>query len=292
MENMAVTYFPRQNKLSLSERTFLCDFNVINKNKIANQKLEAFAIFTLIKMQIGDCSESGFFLKADEKHLSLLANEVLYGIDEKFLKRVLQSCFNNGLFDKAFYDKFNILTSYDIQSEYFFSKKVRERVISKLPQLKNLIYVSIWEKLKNSGKNGKVRTTNSESRTKNEETKLDKTELDISIIEEKDLGTSTNSDFSLSDLKDKFPDKKCMATTVPMGIDLKLLSQKISESNFLKTAKNLSIDWCIKHYKDIVSDNYINYDQPTKQNSRNFKQRDYSETDLNSLFDNVEKIEL
>lgn len=296
MENMALTYFPRQNKLSLSERTFLSDFNLINKNKIANQKLEAFAIFTLIKMQIGDCSESGFFLKADEKHLALLASEMLFGIDLKFLKRVLQSCFNNGLFDKVYYDKFNILTSYDIQSEYFFSKKVKERAIPSLPKLKDLIYESIWVNLKNSGKNEESRTTNSNNRSKNGETKPNQTETNTDTdIKKKNLADTplASNGFSLSDLKNLFPDKGCKVEVVPANLDLKLLSEKISESEFLKSAKNLSIDWCIKNYNQIISDTYKNYgSQQQKHAEQNLKSRDYSNQNLNNLLDDLDKIEL
>lgn len=291
MRDMSLKYIVRECNLSSSEKMFMADFNVINKNKIANQRLEAFAVYTMLKMYMGNDKESGFFLRADEKHLKTLASDVLYGIDIKFLKRVLVSCFDNDLFDKTFYDKFNILTSLDIQDKYFYSDNVKRRALKTIADYKDFVYASIWEDLKLADRNKKDACKNNKNASNNGETRPDETQTKTytqTKTENETTGSALN--FFLSQFPNKNFDKN---TAVPENINLDLLAKKIKESTFLMSANNLDLTWCIKHYQDIISDRYKNFNtnQP-KHAVLNYTPTDYSNTDLNKLFDNLEDIEI
>ncbi len=293
MKNMNLKYYPRANKLSNSERMFISDFNVINKNKIANQRLEAFAVFTLLKMAMGDNPESGFFLKADEKQLRLLASENLYGIDTKFLDRVLESCFNQCLFDRVLYEKFNILTSPDIQDEYFFSDTVKRRALEDIENYKDYVYEFIWDKLKIAGGNDKIASKKTKNASNFKETKQNKTQTKTQTreMQEPELDSFGNS---LSEFKSKFPSKMCDAILdIPSNVNLELLAKNILESEFLMKAANLNWSWCVKHYSDIVKGNYKNFSKSTSEKKdKKFIKHDYSDKNLNELFDDLDKIEL
>ena len=293
MKDMSLKYIVRECNLSSSEKMFISDFNVINKNKIANQRLEAFAVYTILKMYMGNDKESGFFLKADPKQLKFLASDVLFGIDVKFLNRVISSCFENDLFDKTFYDKFNILTSYDIQDKYFYSENVKRRALKTISDYRDFVYDSIWEDLKLADKNKKDACKNDENACNNKETKQDETETDTQThTETKTSVLSTSDCFSLSDFASQFPNKKCEDNlTVPENVNLALLSKKVKESEFLQDAANLSIKWLIDHYHDIIKGTYKGTLKKSTPN-QNFTGRDYSDRNLNELFDDLEKINL
>ena len=290
---MSLKYIVRECNLSSSEKMFIADFNVINKNKIANQRLEAFAVYTILKMYMGNDKESGFFLKADPKQLKFLASDVLFGIDLKFLNRVISSCFENDLFDKTFYDKFNILTSYDIQDKYFYSENVKRRALKTISDYRDFVYDSIWEDLKLADKNKKVARNNEEIASNNKETKQDETQTDTQTqIETNSSVLNTSDRFSLSDFISQFPNKKCDENlVVPEHINLSLLSKKVKESEFLQNANNLSIKWLIDHYSDIIQDRYKGTLKESKP-TQNFTGRDYSGEDLSKLYTNLEEVEI
>ena len=292
MKDMSLKYYPRANKLSNSERLFISDFNIINKNKIANQRLEAFAVFMLLKMAMGENSESGFFLKADEKQLRLLASENLYGIDTKFLDRVLESCFNQGLFDRVLYEKFNILTSPDIQDEYFFSDNVKRRALKDISNYKDYVYGFIWDKLKIAGGSNKIASNKTKIASNFRETKQNETQTQTREIQEPEHDSFGNS---LSEFKSKFPSKMCdEILNIPSNVNLELLAKNILESEFLMKAANLNWSWCVKHYSDIVKGNYKNFSKSTSDSKKDkkFIKHDYSDKNLNELFDDLDKIEL
>ena len=290
---MSLKYIVRECNLSSSEKMFIADFNVINKNKIANQRLEAFAVYTILKMYMGNDKESGFFLKADPKQLKFLASDVLFGIDLKFLNRVISSCFENDLFDKTFYDKFNILTSYDIQDKYFYSENVKRRALKTISDYRDFVYDSIWEDLKLADKNKKVARNNEEIASNNKETKQDETQTDTQTnTETKTSVLSTSTYFSLSDFASQFPNNKCEDNlTVPENVNLALLSKKVKESEFLQNAANLSIKWLIEHYPDIIQDRYKGTLKESTP-AQNFTGRDYSGEDLSKLYTNLEEVEI
>ena len=44
MKSQSLKFFPRESKLTTQEQLFMSDFNIFNEKRVANQKLEAFAL--------------------------------------------------------------------------------------------------------------------------------------------------------------------------------------------------------------------------------------------------------
>lgn len=73
--------------------------------------------------------------------------------------------------------------------------------------------------------------------------------------------------------------------------ELQLINKAVEESDFLKNAKNLNMNWLIKNKSKVLSGAYKTYNKPTKNNLHNGNERNYSEEYLNSLFDNNKDID-
>ena len=72
------------------------------------------------------------------------------------------------------------------------------------------------------------------------------------------------------------------------GIDIERLKEKLKQSTFLQTT---NMRFVLDHYQDILNGKYDDFSKNTKQ-EQNYSNRHYSSEDLNTLFDNLEKIEL
>ena len=75
------------------------------------------------------------------------------------------------------------------------------------------------------------------------------------------------------------------------GIDLKKLLNSIRESSFLLLNDNLSLKWCLEHSQEICNGNYKRYLE-TIETKPNFQGRSYTQEELNSLFQDVESLDL
>lgn len=333
MKDMSLKYIVRESNLSIPEKLMISEFSENYSNYKANLKLEAFAIYTKILMAMADNKESGFFIEAGQKELKLLANEILYGVDIDLIKEVIDSCVENGLFDKDYYLNHKILTSRDIQEKYFYSPNVKRRNNEFIRHYKKYIYPDIWKQLlefKNSlkiacknneiackneeiaCKNKEIACKNDEIACKNRQTKLNKTKLNKteqnktesetkiddaknyssqnSNSPPKEIILSENQKLSLSKFFENFPNKTCKIDfEIPENIDFKILTEKINQSGFLKTLGNLDLKWCVQNYKEILSDQYKDFEK--NKNEHNYSMRKY-DFDLNTLFDNLEEIEI
>lgn len=79
------------------------------------------------------------------------------------------------------------------------------------------------------------------------------------------------------------------------GVDYNALLKGIQASKFILQSKNLNLKWCLEHYQDIIADKY-KYTNPTLStenvNKQNFVSRKYTDNELNSLFQEVDEIEV
>lgn len=331
MKDMSLKYIVRESKLSIPEKLMISEFSENYADHKTNLKLEAFAIYIKILMAMADNKESGFFIEAGQRELRLLANEILYGVNIDLVKEVIDSCMVNGLFDKDYYIKYKILTSQDIQEKYFYSHNVRRRNKEFLNSYKNYIYPSIWKHLKDEQKkqktvdnyietvdsfnkivNNNIKTVDNNVKIvdNNRQTKLNKTKqnkTESETIEStnqstvkyqnkinlppKEIILTENQKESLSKFFNNFPNKKCKIDfVIPSNIDFNILTEKINQSSFLKTLGNLDLKWCVQNYQEILSDEYKDFEK--KKNDFNYSMRKYENLDFNTLFDNVDEIEL
>lgn len=292
--NYSLKFFSRTTKLHQSEKLFISKYE---NRPLANRnyKLEALGILTYLQMLLLSDPDTGFYYDVSGNRFQLLASEI--GISNKTLKQYLDWCFEYNLLDEEMFKKYNILTSIKMQEDY--ANAGLERRCQNI----NLDYVYpacsftykyeiALQKYKNALQKQKNVTQNSG----------DKTKQDTS---NKDVRENTNLDsqafnLSLQKFKDDFPNKKC-DDDIPYtpGIDFELLTKCINESpQFLQKFNSpMNWKWCIDHYSNIIAGKYRQFpktstvDQP-KHSVQNFTGRDYSQTDLNSLFDDLSKVEI
>ena len=102
----------------------------------------------------------------------------------------------------------------------------------------------------------------------------------------KDEDTEEHKNF-IEEFKKEFPNKAIDTALLNYkDSDLKELLNEIKKSKFLTTNNNLSLKWCLEHSKDILSGKYKTY------KAQNFKSREYKRNEINSLFQNIDDIEV
>ena len=86
-----------------------------------------------------------------------------------------------------------------------------------------------------------------------------------------------------------FPDRM-IDTDVPEWLDIDLLIDCIKASNFLSSAKNMSLKSCLERYPAIIAKGYAEY---RNNKSSSFSTgRDHSREELNSLWSNIDELEV
>ena len=281
MKSQALKFFPRESKLSTQEELFLSDFNILNKERMANQRLESFAVYILLLMRMSEDENSGYYINFDQDTRNLLANKI--GTDNKFLSRVVHSCLARGLFDKVMYEKYQILTSPDIQDKYFFGKQR----CTKIQIVSDYLYDFVYENYENVIKKAKIVNKNGEIVNKNLQTTQNKTDTNTNTRD-------THSCDSLSKFNQTFPEKAVKEEIkIPDYVNMDLLIEKIKQSDFLQKCPNLNLTWLIQkdNYDKVTSDFYTNRNfKPVK--TEDYSKRDYSAEEINSLYTNLEDIKL
>lgn len=281
MKSQALKFFPRESKLSTQEELFLSDFNVLNKERMANQRLESFAVYILLLMRMSEDENSGYYINFDQDTRNLLANKI--GTDNKFLSRVVHSCLERGLFDKVMFQKYNILTSPDIQDKYFFGKQR----CTKIQIVADYLYDFVYENYENVIKKAKIVNKNGEIVNKNLQITQNKTDTKTNTRDTHNLD-------SLSKFNQTFPEKAVKEEIkIPDYVNMDLLIEKIKQSDFIQKCPNLNLIWLIQkdNYDKVTSDFYTNRNfKPVK--TEDYSKRDYSAEEINSLYTNLEDIKL
>lgn len=80
---------------------------------------------------------------------------------------------------------------------------------------------------------------------------------------------------------------------VPDEVDMDKLIQKINESIFLKRADNVGLrSCCIDRYQEIMADAYKTFNPNDLKRYANFKGREYTQGELNTLIQSIDEIEI
>lgn len=74
--------------------------------------------------------------------------------------------------------------------------------------------------------------------------------------------------------------------------DIDKLLVKISESTFLNSCDNLGLAWLIEHYDEILQDKYRDFSKQQSNNDESIHKRNYTESEVNSIFDNFNDLEV
>ena len=282
MKSQSLKFFPRESKLTTQEQLFMSDFNIFNEKRVANQKLEAFAVYTLLRMKMSDDDDAGYFLNYNKDLLNLLASTL--GTDNRFLERVVKRSLERGLFDKVMYEKYKILTSPDIQDKYFFGK---QRCTS-IRVVKEYLYSFVYEKYEFVNKKCKIVSIFGENVNKNSQTTQDKTNTKT-----KNEAPAERSNQDLELFLKEFPKKAESGVKIPDYVHFKALTERVRASDFLKMANNLKLSWLVKkeNYDKVLAGHYDKIVfSPGK--TQNYDNRSYSQEQLNNLFTDLDSVKL
>ncbi len=284
MKSQSLKFFPRESKLTTQEQLFMSDFNIFNEKRVANQKLEAFAVYTLLRMKMSDDDDAGYFLKFNKDLLNLLSCSI--GTDNRFLERVVKRCLDRGLFDPVMYEKYKILTSPDIQDKYFFGKQR----CTNIRVVKDYLYDFVYEKYDFVNKKCKFVNKNGEIVCKNSQTTQDKTDTKT-----KNEAPAERSNSNLELFLKEFPKKAESGVKIPDYVDFKALTERVRASDFLKMANNLKLSWLVKkeNYDKVIAGHYDKIVfSPGNAKKQNYTNHEYSQEELNNLFTDLDSVKL
>ena len=198
--------------------------------------------------------------------------------ERTIVKEVIDYCACCGLFDRAC-EQQNVLTSPGIQRRYLFVKKRNSSKydITEYCLLTADDKASLLPFENNPAENSHFPAENMDFPAGNDTKKRKEKER-------KEERETAPSRLSLPQQKfhDAFPERACGAT-VPEGFDIDGLIAAMKESQFLSSCQNLSLSWCVKNAKYILSGAYKDWE---KRNLRNFEEREYTREEIYALFAN------
>lgn len=94
----------------------------------------------------------------------------------------------------------------------------------------------------------------------------------------------------ITKFKEAFPDRRIDLNIIPSYVDMDLMINKIKAKKFLREATNMSLSSCVRAYYQIISKNGYESADKIERNSQN--KRDYTTDEINSLFQNIDEIEI
>lgn len=278
MTTITAKWFKRMVDISSDEKMFITDY----KNLKETERLpfyEALGIICYLKMAIIS-SEYGYFYPADSTAIEKLGSSM--GLDLKTLKSILRFMFKRNLLDSEMYKQYGILTNFELQqthfsslSRYGFVEYIPEYVYSRIFETYKLLFL----------------------KTKKSNPIISNFEPDDELLSQNTPSTDLHAnETSLQKFKkfaEAFPEKCKNASDqisidlIDDSIDVDLLIKKINESPWLK--QNFNMKTCFLKYNDIIADKYAPFKHKEK-NTEHFQRHDYSNVDLNELFDSYEDI--
>lgn len=265
----------------------------------AKYKLRGVAIYLKLLQKI--FCEEGYFYSVSDDVILLLNKEI--GVNDNIIPDVINECLTRGLFDKSMYEKYKILTSDEIQKEYL--NAVRKRKNIELKEEYRLLFASnFFKKAEEIEKTAEDFPKTAEEKNKGKESKEKENKNEVNNLEEGNTIVHSTNKQDFPTLIDKFKQStnKYVADvkTLPVGIDIDLLIQKVNNSDFLKNAPNFTLKQCLKNYDKIIAGVYDNDSnrnrnlfknnsaKPTAEHHTN--ERTYTPEEMQSFFTNIDDI--
>lgn len=277
-------------KKGVEYRPIECYFNDNMRLLIANTGLSGFAIYNLLLNKI--YGEEGYFVKWTSEVETLFAFQL--NVKGQTVSECIKYLIARGFFDKDMFDKYNILTSREIQLEYLRITKQRKRVNQwHTPQY---VFSDILNCQNDSelGENSSEMSENARSLTTEKEQSKEQSEEkqsdNKSNSESESIGEMSPAMYLSQKLNKKLSNKKLQIDTTKVDIDK--LCEAVSKSIFLQQANNLGVDWLVEHYDEVIRGDYKTIDN-TKKNKNNgatLRQREYTKEELSNanLMSNIE----
>ena len=91
----------------------------------------------------------------------------------------------------------------------------------------------------------------------------------------------------------EFPERSLNNISVlPKNFLMDKVIERIKESEFLSTHKNIGLRSCIKHYEEIINGIYASFDKDRNIKPNFSTGRNYTKEEMNALFQDIEDIEI
>lgn len=259
--------------------------------KLLEAKLKLRGVAIYIKLLQKIFSEEGYFYKISDDVILLLKQEI--GVNDNIIPDVINECLTRGLFDKSMYEKYSILTSDEIQKEFLNAVRKRKNIEMK-EEYRLLFARNFFKKAEEIEKTAEDLPKMAEEMNKGKESKVK--ENKVNDLEEgiKLIDTTIDSPTLINKFKNATNKYVGDVKTLPIGIDIDLLIQKVNNSDFLKNAPNFTLKQCLKNYDKIIAGVYDNDSRKINQNinvaKKSSNERTYSSEELNSFFTNIDDI--
>ena len=257
------------NKKGIDYRPENCYLDDNTRLMISAVGLNGFAIYTLLLNKI--YGEEGYYVKWTSDVEALFAMQI--GANKTTVSECVKYLIARNFFDKEMYNKYKILTSLEIQTEY--GRVTYKRVNQwHTPQY---VYSSILStqndsnlKQNDSNLGEKANGNNTEKRTAEKRKSESQSNSESESISEPTpallLSQKLNKQLKNPNLKIDVNE-----------INIDKLCNAVLESDFLQKANNLTIDWLVKHYEQVIRGDYKNISTTTKKNNTAIiHQRDYT----------------
>lgn len=253
----------------------------------AKYKLRGVAIYVKILQKI--FREEGYYFEISDDIILLFKQEI--GVNDNIIPEVINECITRGLFDKSMYDKYSILTSDEIQKEYLNAVRKRKDIELKKEYLLPFA-INFLKKAEESKKTAEEIKKTAEELNKGKESKTNK--MKSTLINESDNTAVEPPCHSQLINEFKIATNKYVGdvTTIPLGVDMKLLTDKVKNSSFLMKAKNMTLKQCLNYYDKIIAGVYDNDEKTTNTNKANnvVITHTYSKDEMNSFYTNLDEI--
>ena len=206
------------------------------------------------------------------------------------VSEVVNYALHVGIFDKNKFKEFGVLTSEEIQKNYKIAtyKRINQWHNTKL------CYKSLLQNSKTDDGNNKTDDGNNknDSELEREKSKVElQSKVDIKKEKQKETSENQIDETSLTHLKNlssklnKTLNHKGLSKVDFQNIDFQKLEKAVNESEFLQTSNNLTINWLLLHYNEIINGNYKDFHKSTtKKNDKAIITRNYTKEELDSAF--------
>lgn len=116
MRNQGIEYFPLN-----------VDFFDDDKTELIESEFGVYGVFIVVKL-LCKIYREGYYYKWGEDECLLFANKAGEGISAQLVDAVVRKMVQRGFFDKDMFEKYHVLTSYDMQKLYFEITKRRKEI--------------------------------------------------------------------------------------------------------------------------------------------------------------------
>lgn len=271
----------RTQKQGIEYYPLAVDFFVDKKIKILKARYGADGIAILIYL-LCQIYREGYYLQVDEDFEYVVSDELNMSSDK--VKQVITFLLERSMFDEQLFKSDAVLTSAGIQERWQNAVKTRAKktpiTVEKYwllrdTETKPYIKYSHFQNSSAKKEDNSQKKTDSSAEECNKEKESKRKES-----KERNMAPSRLS-LSQQKFHDAFPKKKIDAE-IPDDLDLDAFIKQMKESVFLSECDNLGLSWCLKRREEILSGKYRKFKNKL---DHGFEQRNYTEEELNGLFE-------